>query len=72
MIAWYEVKLDVGASAEASFLNGLVEFAPPPLPRRHVSTSSQHLVLKCRLNNWKRISPGLDMQKIGKATELKR
>jgi hypothetical protein len=37
-----------------------------------ISTSSHVLVLKCGLNNWKRISSGLDMQNIGKATELKR
>jgi hypothetical protein len=36
------------------------------------STSSQRLVRKCGLNNWKRISSGLDMQRIGKATELRR
>ena len=57
---------------QQAFLHELVEFAPPPLLRRHVSTSSQGLVLKCGLNNWKRISSGLDMQRIGKATELKR
>jgi hypothetical protein len=72
MLAGYEMMPDVGAWTEASFLHGLVEFAPPPLLRQHVSTSSQPLVLKCGLGNWKRISSGLDMQKIGKATELKR
>jgi hypothetical protein len=56
---------------EASFLHELVEFAPPLL-RRQVSKSSQRLVLKCGLNDWKRISSGVDMQKIGNATELKR
>jgi hypothetical protein len=27
-------------------------------------------MLKCGLNNWKRISSGLDMQRIGKSSEL--
>jgi hypothetical protein len=49
---------------EASFLHEVVEFALPPLLGRQVSTSSQHLMLKCGLKNWKRISSGLDMQKI--------
>jgi hypothetical protein len=29
-------------------------------------------VLKCGLNNWKRISSGRDLQMIGKQTELRR
>jgi hypothetical protein len=63
---------DVGAWTESSFIHELIEFAPPPLLRRHVSTSSLGLVLKCGLNHWKRISSGRDMQKIGKTTEPKR
>jgi hypothetical protein len=72
MLGRHEMMPDVGAWTEASLLHELAEFAPPPLFRRYVSTSSQRLVLKCGLNNWKRISSELDMQKIGKATELKR
>jgi hypothetical protein len=69
MLGRYAMMPSVGAWTEASCLHELVEFAPPLL-RRHVSTSSQGLVLKCELNSWKWISSGLDMQKIG--TELKR
>jgi hypothetical protein len=29
-------------------------------------------MLKCDLNNWKRISSGRDLQELGKATEVKR
>jgi hypothetical protein len=72
MLGRYEMMPDFRTWTEPAFLHELVEFAPPPLLRRHVSTSSQGLVLKCGLNNWKRISSGLDMQRIGKATELKR
>jgi hypothetical protein len=72
MLGRYGVIPNVSAWTESESLHELVEFAAPPLLRRHVSTSSQGLVLKCWLNNWKRISSGLDMQKIGKATELKR
>jgi hypothetical protein len=71
--AAYSIMPDVGAWTEASLVHELVEFAPPPpLLRRHVSTPSQGLVLKCGLNNWKRIASALDMQKIGRATKLKR
>jgi hypothetical protein len=44
------------------------------LHRRHffADTSRRHrgLVLNCRVNNWRRLPPGLDVQKIGEATEL--
>jgi hypothetical protein len=51
MLGEHEMMPDVGAWTESSFLHGLVEFARPPLLRRHVSTSSQGLALKCGLNN---------------------
>jgi hypothetical protein len=38
MLGAYEGMLDVGACTESSFLHELVEFARPPLLRRHVST----------------------------------
>jgi hypothetical protein len=60
------------AGAWTEFLHALVDFAPPTHLHRHVSTSSRGLVLKGGLNNWKWISSGSDMQKLGKATELKR
>jgi hypothetical protein len=41
---------DIGAWTEASFLRELVEFAPLPLLRGHISTGSQVLVLKSGLN----------------------
>jgi hypothetical protein len=68
MLGRYGMIADVSAWMETSFLHELVEFAPPLL-RWHVSTSSQRLVLTCGLNIWKRLSSGLDMQKIGKATD---
>jgi hypothetical protein len=71
MLGAYGVMPDVGEWAESAFLHELVELAPPPL-LRHVWASSQILMLKGGLNDWKRISPGLDMQKIRRATDLKR
>jgi hypothetical protein len=62
---------DAGVWTGSAFFHELVGFAPPPLLGRDIS-ASQGLVLKCRLNNRKRISSGLVMQKIGKAIELKR
>jgi hypothetical protein len=43
----YEMIPDVGAWRVSCFLHALVEFAPPPLLRRRVSTPSLGLVLKC-------------------------
>jgi hypothetical protein len=72
MLDPYGMMPNVGAWTNASFLHELVEFAPPPLLRRRISTSSQVFVLRCGMNNWKRTTPGREMQEIGKATELER
>jgi hypothetical protein len=72
VLAAHGMMSDVDLWTGPAFLHELVRFAPAPLLRRFISTSSQGLVLKCGLNNLKRNSSGRDLQRMGKETELRR
>jgi hypothetical protein len=72
LLAAHGMMPDVDLRTGPAVLHELVQFAPAPLLRRFISTSSQGLVLKSGLNKGKRISSGRDLQRIGKVTELRR
>jgi hypothetical protein len=69
VLAVHGVMPDVGSWNGPTLLHELVQFASAPLLRRFISTSSQGLVLKCALDNGKRVSSRRDLQRIWKRTE---